>query len=60
MHVFWLLILGLFLLLTLVAWPIWPYSRDWTLKTSLVGIAGILILIVSFWVGLLSLWPLVG
>ena len=60
MDVFWLVVLGLFLLLTLAAWPIWPYSRDWTLKTSLVGIAGILILLVSFWVGLISLWPLLS
>ena len=40
MNVFWWVILGLFLLLTLAAWPMRAYSRNWMLKTRVIGATG--------------------
>lgn len=61
MDVFWFWVLFLFLLLALVAWPAWPHSRRWGYAPTMVGVAGFLIVIAMFWIGLLTVWwPWVG
>ena len=61
MDVFWFWILLIFLLLAVAAWPIWPYAQRWGYAPSLIGVAGFLIIIVMFWIGLLVVWwPWVG
>ncbi len=65
MESFWFWFLILLLIVTIFAWPTWPYTRErwpyqrgggWTYAPSGLAFALALILVILFWLGFVAIW----
>lgn len=63
MEVFWFWLIVILLLVAVLAWPTWPYTRErWPYTTgyaygpSAAAAAVALFLLLLFWLGILAIW----
>ena len=58
MEFFWFFLLIFLVLVTLAAWPTWPYARTrgWGYYPSGAALAVFILLLLLIWLGLIAVW----